>query len=247
MSWTDLPPETRQLVEATPGWCPSDQLAALFELAGDVAGLAGDIVEIGSWCGRSAAALALAAAHQAGGVVYCADLFPERTDWSENADGTYSFTVEVDGCTYHGCTVQTVWPEAYAEIDRLYVEIGSPRQAFDRLMETLSLDSVVRVVRGDSRRLTALLPAASACRLAYIDAEHSYEAVREDLLNIEPRLVDGALICFDDAFSGYPGVDRAIEELVLARPGYGGCRQLSRKLFVARRHAHVSRPVAAAR
>lgn len=236
MVWGDVPIRSRQLVEEAPGWCPSDQLTALFGLAYEVGHLDGDIVEIGTWCGRSAAALGLAAERHPSTTVYCADLFPERADWRENPDGTYSFAVDIDGTRYHGCNMQTVWPDAYGQIELTYARIGSPHLAFETLIRTLGLDNVVRALRGNSSHLMASLPVAFTCKLAYIDGEHSYEAVKRDILSVEPFLTDGGWLCFDDAFSGYTGVDRALYELVVGRDGYGDFQQLTRKLFVARKH-----------
>jgi hypothetical protein len=177
--------------------------------------------------------------------VYCADLFPERADWRQNPDGTYSFSIDIDGVDYPGCAVQTVWSEVYAEIDQLYAEIGSLTLAFDALIGDLGLGEVVYAVRGNSARLTAMLPISFACKLAYIDGEHSYEAVRCDILNVEPFIVEGGWLCFDDAFSGYSGVDCALDELVLGRDGFGDFRQLTRKLFVARKQVARCEPVGA--
>ena len=45
----------------------------------------------------------------------------------------------------------------------------------------------------------------------------------------------GGWICFDDAFSSYEGVDRAIARLVIDNPAYDLTRQLTRKCFAARK------------
>ena len=49
------------VIDRVPGWSPLDRLLSLFEPAFVSAHLGGDLVEIGSWCGRSAVALGLAA------------------------------------------------------------------------------------------------------------------------------------------------------------------------------------------
>src|SRR6185295_14618518 len=80
-----------------PGWTPFDQLLSLFNLAFASAHLGGDLLEIGSWCGRSAVALGLAARLTPETRVHCIDLFPERVDWRQNPDGSYSMLVSVEG------------------------------------------------------------------------------------------------------------------------------------------------------
>ena len=91
------------LAKETPGWCPADQLATLYDLVCAVSNLAGDVVEVGSWCGRSASVLGLAAQAIGGTRVHCIDLFPEKEDWRRNGDGTYSFYVSIDGVLFQGC------------------------------------------------------------------------------------------------------------------------------------------------
>jgi len=49
------------LVDNVHGWTPIDQLFTLYTLTWLSAELDGDVVEVGSWCGRSAVVLAAAA------------------------------------------------------------------------------------------------------------------------------------------------------------------------------------------
>jgi hypothetical protein len=56
---------------------------------------------------------------------------------------------------------------------------------------------------------------------------------------IEPLLVPSGWICFDDAFSGYTGVDDAIAEGIINSKNYDIMQQLTRKLFAARKTAPV--------
>src|SRR5205085_1149597 len=149
--------------------------------------------------------------------VHCIDLFPELADWSRNADGTYSYEVMLDGTRYRGCDHQTVWSDVFdREIRPVYDRHGSIRAAFDARMKASGLSSIVRPFRGNLERFVRKLRSGEIrCRLAFIDGEHSYEAVAADIRHVEPLLVSGAWLCFDDAFSGYTGVDRAIEELVI--------------------------------
>jgi hypothetical protein len=78
-------------------------------------------------------------------------------------------------------------------------------------------------------------PSSLRCKLAFIDGDHSYEAVTADIAAVERFLVPGGWICFDDAFSCYEGVDRAISDRIINSGRYDRCQQVTRKFFVARR------------
>jgi len=87
--------QIEKMAQEIPGWSPVDQLYTLFNLAYLTADLKGDIVEIGSWCGRSASVLATAARLIGSTKVFCIDLFPEKNDWHKNEDGSYSFDLNI--------------------------------------------------------------------------------------------------------------------------------------------------------
>ncbi|MGE0040514.1 MAG: class I SAM-dependent methyltransferase [Vicinamibacterales bacterium] len=233
---TPLATGIEALVEGVPGFSPVDELFALATLVHATAGLPGDIVEIGSWCGRSTVVLAQAAADAGGARVHAVDLFPDRADWHPNADGTFSFRTLVDGVPFDGYAQQTVWPEAFDGILRpLYETCGNTFEIFSRVLAERGLGPAVSVHRGTSETFSRGVPDGFRCRLAFIDGDHGYEAVRRDIRALAPLLVPGGWLCFDDAHSGYEGVDRAIAEEVLASPAFTNGRQLTRKLFVAQK------------
>ncbi|MFT3735722.1 MAG: class I SAM-dependent methyltransferase [Rhodocyclaceae bacterium] len=226
------------LVNNVHGWTPIDQLFALYTLTLATAGLSGDIVEVGSWCGRSAVVLASAARSTGGAKVHCVDLFPARDDWKQNPDGTYSFDMVIDGKRYVGYQEQTVWKEAFeSQTSKIYETYDSVYDCFRETVAARGLDDVVMAHRGDLGSLLAKRGPDFQCRLAFLDGDHGYEAVREDIQNIDRHLVPGGWLCFDDAFTVYDGVSRAISELVIDNPEYEHCQQMTRKLFVARKKA----------
>ncbi len=219
-----------------PGWCPADQLQALFKLACSTAEQSGDFVEIGTWHGRSAGALALAAQALNDARLFCFDLFPDQSDWSANSDGTYSFSVEIDGRIHRGCDRQTVWREVWEQtISPTYDEHGPPLAGAVGTLQRLGVYHLVEMTRGTSSDLPRVLSDEATLRLAYLDGEHSYEAVVRDVQNVLPMLGPGGWLCFDDAFSSYSGVDQAIDELVIDSDLFCSASQITRKLFVARR------------
>lgn len=227
-----------EAVAATiPGWTPLDQLFTLYCLSVASAPLGGDIVEIGSWCGRSAAILALAARATSGTRVVAIDLFPAKSDWFENADGSYSFKVKLPQVgEIGGYQEQTVWKEPFErDIAPIYAKYNSVYDVFVESMAKHGLGDLVTAHRGDSNLLRT--QAGLKARLAFIDGDHSYEAVCTDIRNVEFVLQAGGWICFDDAFSHYDGVNRAIDDLIINSGRYELCQQMTRKLFVARRRA----------
>jgi predicted O-methyltransferase YrrM len=230
--------QIEELVADVPGWTPIDQLFTLFQLAYSTANLPGDIVEIGSWCGRSAVALGLAARLSGAGKVHCVDLFPEKDDWIENPDGSYSFRVTIDGRIYHGYKTHTCWREPFErDIVPLYRRNHRLLDLFRSNVAKHQLQDVIAPHKGTSETFVRSIPDTFRCRLAFLDGDHSYETVCDDIEKIERFLVPGGWICFDDAFSYYNGVNRAIEDRILRNPRFEQGQQMTRKLFIARKQS----------
>lgn len=229
-----------EVVRDVQGWTPLDQLHTLFTLILASAHLAGEIVEIGSWCGRSTVALGLAAKLTGVKKVNCIDLFPEREDWIEGRDGTRWFEVKLGNDTVVAYKNQPVWKEPYErDIAPLYKSHNSIYDVFQQTIARSGLTDVVKPFRGTSTMFFRSVPRDFRCKLAFIDSDHSYGAVSGDIRNIESFLVGGGWICFDDAFSHYEGVNRAITDLVIESGNYDICQQMTRKLFVARKRVAV--------
>ena len=225
-----------ELVKDIPGWSPIDQLYTLFNLVYLTSEIKGDIIEIGSWCGRSAAVVGLAAQFVGSTKIHCIDLFPEENDWFMNADGSYSFKVEIEGKIYYGYKDQTVWREPFEkDIAPLYKNNNSILDIFSGVIKRLNLQHVVVAYRGDSSICTQLGCRKIRCKLAFLDGDHSYESVCQDIRNVEGILVEGGWICFDDAFSSYDGVNKAIRDLIINNPEYELHQQMTRKFFVAKK------------
>jgi hypothetical protein len=228
--------QLERVVKDVHGWSPLDQLFALFTLAFSTRHLRGDLVEIGSWCGQSTIALGLAAKLLGDARLHAIDLFPEKGDWYQNPDGSYSMRVTIDGVTYASYDEQTVWAEPFRrDIAPLYAEHNSIWDILNANIRAHDLIGTVIAHRGTSSVLGSILGNGGKIRLAFIDGHHSYSAVSADIRNVEAHLVEGSWICFDDAFTTYEGVNAAINDLVIASPRYALGQQLTRKLFVAQR------------
>ncbi len=234
-SMTPVVNQIEEMVRDVPGWSPQDQLVALFSLA-YFSAVEGDIIELGSWCGRSATALGLAAKLTGGSIVHAIDLFPEKSDWWQREDGNYSFAVTIGGQTIGAYEEPSVWPEPYErDIKPLYEKSHGILDLFQDAMSRNGLNDIVRPFRGTMAMFAAAAPPDLRCKLAFVDGDHSYDAVVEDIAAVERFLVPGAWICFDDAFSHYEGVNRAITDRIVNSGRYDHCQQVTRKFFVARR------------
>jgi hypothetical protein len=235
MTTTPVATQIEEMVRGVPGWSPQDQLVALFNLA-YLPDVEGDIIELGSWCGRSASALGLAARLSGRSTVHAVDLFPDKSDWRRNGDGTYSYCVTLGDRQFGAYGEQTVWAEPFErDIAPIYERQPKLLDVFNDTIARNGLSDVVRPFRGDLQMFADAAPADLRCKLAFIDGDHSYDAVRQDIAHAERFLVPGGWICFDDAFSCYEGVDRAITDAVVNSGRYDRCQQVTRKFFVARR------------
>lgn len=235
--WSQPLPDTlERIAQTVPGWTPLEQLCALFNLATATVAVPGDIIEIGSWCGRSAVVLGMAARLSGRGRVHCVDLFPGKEDWYANPDGTYSFRVSVDGEEVRAYTANTVWREPFeSQIAPLYERCDSILDHFRSTISRFALEEDITATRGTIEHFARRAPADLACRLAFIDGDHGYLAVIRDIEHIERWLSPGGWICFDDAFTSYDGVDRAIRERIIDSGRYDCAYRITRKCFVARR------------
>ena len=225
-----------RIVASVPGWTPPDQLLALYMLAITTAPLGGDILEIGSWCGRSTAVLGHAVRRSGGGHVWAVDLFPDAHDWIQNADGSYSMRGAIGDQAFAAYVDQTVWEEPFRrDIEPVYARSPKLIDVFRSTMQGEGVEGVVTAFRGTSQQWAESRVAPSKLRLAFVDGDHSYDAVCADIAVVERFLAPGGWIAFDDAFSYYDGVNRAVTERIIQSSNYELAHQLSRKFFVAQR------------
>ncbi len=230
--------QIEKLAQDIPGWSPPDQLYTLFSMALMTSASGGDILELGSWCGRASVALGLAARMSGATKVYCVDLFPERDDWHQNADGSYSMTITIDGKEIKAYHEQTVWKEPFEQIMApLYKNNSGILEIFNEKVAQYGLTNVISAYKGTLSDFLGKHPTSRPFRLAFIDGDHSYDAVCNDIRLAENRLAEGGWICFDDAHTSYAGVNQAINELIISNPRYDISQQMTRKLFIARKRA----------
>lgn len=224
-----------KMVQNIDGWAPHEQLFALYLLV-KASNLVGHVIEIGSYCGKSSTVLAEALSKNLNEKLYCVDAFPEFSDWYQNVDGSWSFKTLVQGKYVLGCQEATVWDEPFQKSIRpTYRETNSLLKIFQQNIANNGQSEKVQIVHGNSDYLSTIDLDKKSCKLIYIDGDHGYKQVINDIKNVEKFLKPGGFICFDDAFSGYSGVDRAIETVLLNNTEYHNFEQITRKMFIAQR------------
>ncbi|HSH97729.1 MAG: class I SAM-dependent methyltransferase [Methylophilaceae bacterium] len=165
-----------------PGMCDDEKFHVLLEIARH--SVKGDIVEIGSWWGKSAFILAWLAPHFQIGNLLCVD------PWS-NAHLIQNETI-VDSCS-----AQVDADEAF-NVFRIGIlpfnakHINYLRMASEDGARSYSDDRVVRSEYFGETRY------AGKISILHIDGNHAYEAVKADIDSWGGFVVDGGWIIFDD-------------------------------------------------
>jgi len=104
--------------------------------------------------------------------VHCVDLFPEKSDWKQNPDGTYSFDMVIEGKRYGGYQEQTVWKETFeSQTGKIYDSYNGVYDCFRETVYKRGMDDVVRAHRGDLASLLDKLGPDFKCRLAFLDGD----------------------------------------------------------------------------
>ncbi|MCD0482521.1 class I SAM-dependent methyltransferase [Streptacidiphilus sp. ASG 303] len=167
-------PEVLAAFEAATGFMPVDEGLALYAAAADAAARTGlPVLEIGTYCGRSAILLA-AAARAAGTVALTVD----HHRGSEE---------QQPGWEYHDATL--VDPEV-GRMDTL------PR--FRRTLHAAGLEDHVVALVGRSPQVAAVW--GSPVGLVFIDGGHTDEHATADYEGWVPHLADGGLLVVHDVF-----------------------------------------------
>lgn len=170
------------------------------------------VVEVGSYKGGSAIVLFDAIRHAGAGSLRCADDFSGmngkdgRKPFADNVPTEFQENVR-EYCRTLGGTVREYWNQWH----EWSVIVGGHRGT-----SFIDLDT-----RGS--------PAAfqyhsdGIVGLAYIDGDHTYEAVKRDIQALRPKMQPGGIMCGHD-LRGEPGVRQAViecfdRESVLEKPG----------------------------
>ena len=198
-------PELAALAQRVKGFMPHDEGVALYRAAAEVASL-GPLVEIGSYCGKSAVYLGAAAA-ESGGVLFTID----HHRGSEE--------------------MQAGWEHHDAEL----VDPSTGRMdSLPVLRQTLidaGLEAVVVAIVGDSVTVAAHWSSAA---LVFIDGGHGDAPAHADYEAWAPKVMPGGLLAIHDVFpdpadGGRPPHEiwlRALEDGLVEHAAEGSLRVL---------------------
>jgi predicted O-methyltransferase YrrM len=168
-----MDPELRAKAEVARGFMPPDEGLALYEAAAGV-DAPGPLLEVGSYCGKSAVYLG-AAARRLGRMLFCVD---HHRGSEENQPGwEWHDPAVVDAAT--------------GEIDTL--------PWFRRTIHDAGLEDVVVAVVGDSPAVAALWETPLA--LVFIDGGHGAEPARRDYEGWHRHVVVGGRLVVHDVFT----------------------------------------------
>jgi predicted O-methyltransferase YrrM len=169
-------PALRALADATKGFLPDDEADALYDAAWAMAPW-GPLLEVGTYCGKSAHFLG-AAARDRGGRVVTVD---HHRGSEENQPGW----------EWHDPSL--VDPE---------VGVMDTLPFFRRAMHRAALEDVVTAIVGRSADVAALWSAMGATPLAllFIDGGHTEEAAQTDYASWSPHVAPGGVLAVHDVF-----------------------------------------------
>ncbi|HTJ75687.1 MAG TPA: class I SAM-dependent methyltransferase [Acidimicrobiales bacterium] len=160
------------LARRTPGFMPDDEGLAL-HAAGLAAATAGPLLEIGSWCGKSAVYLG-DAAEAAGTALFCVD--HHRGSEENRAGWEHHDPALVDPRT--------------GRIDTL--------PAFRRTIEDAGLEATVIAVVGESTLVAGHWQ--TRLGMVFIDGGHGREPAHADYASWAPLVAPGGLLAIHDVF-----------------------------------------------
>jgi predicted O-methyltransferase YrrM len=145
-------------------------------------GVHGPWIELGSWCGRSFMAAALALPEN--GSIVAVDLF----------EGAFSD---------HG--------DRYTDLAPTSSWVWDHFQATRNAVAELRPDLEIQVLRMRTNEAAQHIADASVGGV-FIDADHSYEAVKSDIENYWTKLKTGGILAGHDYWEHDPGVIQAVDE-----------------------------------
>lgn len=193
------------VADGIPGWLMPNEAEALYRLGYESSG---DVVEVGSYFGKSTFLIARGMA---------------------DAGRDHHRLVSID-VHYRGVDAATGRAQVFAE--------DAPTHLL-RTMREQRLDHVVMHLVGWSHVAVTYVD-FSTIDAVFIDGGHEYEDVRRDFLAVRGRVRAGTRILFHDYNPEFPGVVRAVDEVVRTDPGFEYLG-LTHSLFDCRMRTGVER------
>lgn len=175
------------LIEPIAGWLTKGEGQMLYDAA--LAVTPGRIVELGSYCGRSTACLAMGV-RDSGEAEFAVVTIDTHKGSPEHQKGKKYFRRE----TYRNASVNTL-PLLMANL------------------QMLGIEEYVDVLVGDSVLAAHYDRKDVHPSLLFIDAQHTESAVRQDVSAWLPKVVKGGIVMFHD-YGAWPGVTKVVDEMI---------------------------------
>jgi predicted O-methyltransferase YrrM len=186
------------------------------------------VVEVGSYLGKSTSYIALGCKLASKEGVYAIDMFPSCEDWYLGGDGYY----HIHGSNYY--LAKEVWTERSSFI---YKEGGYQNmlELFKEIIQKVGLEDMVYPFKGTSSTFVESVQTCSKFRMIFIDGDHTYEGVTQDIFSLVNLLRDDGVICFHDYCKEFPGVLRAVDKHIISSPNFSDF-SLVKSLLIAKKH-----------
>jgi len=214
------------VVSTIPGFTGPDELISLFSLIYSLSDSRGDILEIGSWCGRSSVVMAMAA-KLTGSHLYCVDMFPNLEDWKKRADGNWMIDNQFKA--YH--IDHSIYDDTFE--DRFlpaYEKDTSLLNVFKHFVNLYKVEDVITIHKGTIETFSKIVSSNFQVNLAFIDGDHDYISVSKDITHVTKWLVPFGVLCIDDVGEGFKAVTRAVNDNIHQKQ-FKNPVKLTRKLF----------------
>jgi len=143
--------------------------------------------------------------------IYAIDMFPRKEDWYWGTDGYY----HIRGSDYYLENNVFKERENFFYGDRFY---DSTLEIFTDIIKKVGLERHIEPFKGTSVDYSQLhkIP----LRMAFIDGDHTYDGVKKDVFALSDMIVENGYLCFHDYSNSFPGVVRAVDELVIKSDNY---------------------------
>ncbi len=178
------------------GWCPEPQARKLYELA--LRKSEGDVVEVGSWKGRSAVMIGAGVGAAGQGKMFTVDAGVGVDQWGAEGNRRESRRALNNGIQQFKADVSK----------RIGVDSHSVLTAN---MELAGLSDLVENIKAWSTEAVERF-ADNSLSMLYIDGSHLYEGVKEDFEVWSSKVVVGGVVAFDDSVH-HVGVARLMGEI----------------------------------
>ena len=193
------------------------------------------VVEVGTYLGKSTSYIALGCKIASKKGVYTIDMFPSADDWYLGSDGYY----HIHGSGYS-------LPKEYYDERSTFVYKGGYQNTLDLfkdIIEKVGLEDIITPFKGTSSAFVESIQPGSKFRMIFIDADHSYEGVSQDIFSLVSFLTEDGIICFHDYEKETPGVFKAVNEHIISSKDFSHIALVGSLLIAKKCKSNLQRNV----